>query len=109
MINVYGFKINDDGKYDKDVYATVCGDFYLHGKLEKINGYDLCGIKEIPQEGIHKCNVYIDDNVYKGKLFCWIAPFGTKRKKRGYVMMEGEDGEDYEWALKKYEEKAEWL
>lgn len=107
MINVYGFKINDDGKYDRDTYATSCGDFYLHGELAMINGYDLCGIKEMPQEGIHKCNVYIDGCKYKGNLFCWLAPFADSYRKRGYVVIEGDTA--YEYALSKYKEKAEYL
>lgn len=72
MITVYPFKLNGNGKYDNDKYAALPGEIYLHGLIEEENGYDVCGLKELPEEdGIYNCEVLTDKGVRQAKLFYW--------------------------------------
>ena len=62
-MNIYAFTMSDDGPYNNGDYESCCGDIYLHGKLNKENGYDHCGIFSFPKEdGVYDCNV---------KMFYW--------------------------------------
>ena len=49
-MKVYGFSVNQDGPFeDMKTFDFV----YLHGKLEKLNRFDLCSIDEEPtKDGI---------------------------------------------------------
>ena len=104
VIKVYGFALNGEGKYDNQRYASTAGQFYLHGQLEDLNHYDLCGLNVIPEEGIHDCEVYLHNGEsYKATLFCWINR--EPDRPRGLVVLNS-DTTYYEDAKEKYEKKV---
>lgn len=72
-MNIYAFTMRDDGPYNNGDYESRCGDIYLHGKLDKDNGYDHCGIFSFPDEdGIYDCKVMMPNgDRRKAKLFYW--------------------------------------
>ena len=103
-IKVYGFTITGEGKYDNIHYANFAGQFYLHGKLEDMNYYDLCGLNVIPEEGIHDCEVYLHNGeAYKATLFCWVNR--KVGRPRGLIVLDS-DTTYYEDAKEKYEKKV---
>lgn len=113
MITVYPFKLNGDGKYDNDKYATLAGEIYLHGKLERENGYDLCGLKELPdKDRVYDCEVLMDTRVHKAKLFYWTvqakAYNKTVTKHRGLVVAV-DDSESMLTAQEEFENRSEFL
>lgn len=78
---------------------------YLHGELEKENGFDGCYVTHLPEaDGMYECKVIIDNNAYAGKFYYW-----TKSgKDRGLIVKAG-DIEAEEFAEEKFKERAEFL
>lgn len=126
MLKVYPFKINLDGKYDQwasRFFATSCGDIYLHGKLDNDNGYDLCGLRHLPEgDGVYDCEVMMNDgnDVRQAKLFYWTTNHegviidgngcrhGKWVRRRGLVVQMG-DEEGMQFAQKKFDKRTEFL
>lgn len=63
-----------DNKKYKDYNNTPW--IYLDGELDRINGYDLCYVEEVPtQDGIYDCEVDINGKLYSAKLYYWHSKY----------------------------------
>ena len=74
--------------------------FYLHGEIEKIIGYDLVNCNYCIPLGITDCNV----NNYDCICYSWIRRPG----QCGLICLKS-DIDANEYALKMYNDKAEYL
>lgn len=76
---------------------------YLHGELEKENGFDGCYVTHLPEaDGVYECTVIINENAYAGTFYYW-----TKSgKDRGLIIKAG-DIKAEEFAEEKFKERAE--
>lgn len=78
---------------------------YLHGELEKKNGFDGCYIAHLPEaDGEYECSVIIDNNTYAGRFYYW----NIEGMDRGLIVKAG-DTEAEEFAEKKFKERAKIL
>ena len=93
---------------DDDIPVTY--GIYLHGILEKANGFDMVNIDELPKEdGIYDCSVIIKMVKYVCKLYYWTVPgIRGERVDRGYIVCVT-DTEHFKDAQKKYERRAECI
>lgn len=96
----------------EDEYPAVADGIYLHGKLEKMNQFDLVYIpdKDMPQkEGEFGCEVvlYPTKQHIPAIMFYWTVtePF---RRNRGLIVLP-DDIEAIEYAKKKFEERSNQL
>ena len=91
---------------DDDIPVTE--GIYLHGILERANGFDMVNIDELPKEdGIYDCSVIIKMVKYACKLYYWTVPWiNGKRQDRGYIV-NVTDTEYLKDAQAKYERRAE--
>lgn len=90
----------------KDINSTPW--IWIDGKLERINGYDLCYVEDVPtQEGIYDCEVDINGELYRAKLFYWhsIESNGEYGRWMGYVS-EVNDARSLAWSQLKYDSKS---
>lgn len=89
----------------KDYTFKATPYIYLHGELEKENGFDGCYVTHLPEvDGLYECKVIIDNNAYAGKFYYWIK----SGKDRGLIVKAG-DVEAEEFAEEKFKERAEFL
>ena len=89
----------------KDYTFKATPYIYLHGELEKENGFDGCYITHIPEaDGEYECKVIIDDKAYMGKFYYWFR----RGIDRGLIVKVG-DTEAEKFAEKKFKERAEFL
>lgn len=96
------------------IYAIKCSDskpftdgIYLHGKLEELNGFDLCLADPKPDNeyGVAMCDVIIDDKTYQGKFYYW---HNSIDRLRGLVVAL-DDTEAIEYASLSFEERLEYI
>ena len=104
---------NIGGEFDAKNLTEFANSIYLHGKLETMNGYDLCSfvVGNRPKDDtVIKTKVYIDEcTIVYATLFYWEVRESPKnRYYKGLVVMNG-DEESMEYASKKYWEKAKYL
>ena len=92
--------------YD-NVNIPITYGIYLHGILQKANGFDMVNIDELPKEdGIYDCSVIIKMVKYACKLFYWTVPMNNKERiNRGYIV-NVTDTERLKDAQEKYERRA---
>ena len=113
MITVYPFKLNGNGKYDNDKYATLAGEIYLHGLIAEENGYDMCGLKELPEEdGIYDSEVLTDDGIRQAKLFYWttqLVAYGRSFTHRRGLVVQLDDGENMMTAREEFAARSAFL
>ena len=105
-MKVYGFSVNQDGPFeDMKTFDFV----YLHGKLEKLNHFDLCSIDEEPtRDGIYDVKVeLVDHSIYNTKLFFWHDK--TKYSFQHGLIVEEHDYENLDYAKQKYDERVAGL
>jgi len=89
----------------KDYTFKATPYIYLHGELEKKNGFDGCYIAHLPEaDGEYECNVIIDNNTYVGRFYYW----NIGGMDRGLIVKTG-DTEAEEFAEKKFKERAKIL
>lgn len=99
---VYGVRF--DKEFDE---MKIADGIYLHGQLERINGYDMCsfGSFGVPErEGIYECRTVIDENMYISKLFYWTVTNYERKINRGLVVFIS-DKNGMEEAQKMYDER----
>lgn len=101
------YAIKEDRRYDRDSYA-IFNFCYLHGKLEKKNGFfdlfvmDKDDIAEIKANGkaIHNVVVHFDNEDYEyAKFYFWIALEGKMNCGLVVLLNSETDNKD---AFKKY-------
>lgn len=94
---------------DDDKIPVTYG-IYLHGLLEKKNGFDMVNIDDLPKEdGMYDCIVTIDDVQYTSMLFYWTLPaINGKKLNRGYIVAVG-DVVYMTDAQQKFERRAEYI
>lgn len=105
-MKVYGFSVNQDGPFeDMKTFDFV----YLHGKLEKLNHFDLCSIDEEPtKDGIYDVEVeLVDHSIYNAKLFFWHD--NTNYSFQHGLIVEEHDYENLDYAKQKYDERVAGL
>ena len=115
MIRAIALPLDEDyskKKYRHEKFATCCGEIYLHGELEKRNGFDEVLLKERPDaDGIYDCAVFMGDNgACKAKLYYWVVNYRNSEwiRARGYVVLDSDtNGKAY--AEKKFDERSEYL
>jgi len=95
MIHVQALQ---QGRNDKE--HPVTGYIYLHGELQKENGFDLCHIDQLPEEeGIYDCEVRMINGLIKpAKLYFW----KSKRRNinRGLIVSADHSGDNHYAELK---------
>ena len=92
--------IKDDDKIEP---ATPW--IYLHGAIEKENGFDLVYIPDKPdKDGVYEANILVNDNSVAGVLFYWKAG----KIDRGLVVKKG-DKEFLNDALAKFNKRTPYL
>lgn len=113
MITIYPFKFDGNSEYDNYEYATLAGEIYLHGLIAEENGYDLCGLKELPEEdGIYDCEVLTDRGIRQAKLFYWTVQAKAYDKivtKHRGLVVSVDDNESIILAQKEFENRSEFL
>ena len=113
MITIYPFKLDGNGEYDNDDYATLSVEIYLHGKLEMENGYDLCGLKELPdRDGIYDCEVLTDNGTRQAKLFYWttqLVAYDRSFTQRRGLVVQLDDSENMMTAREEFAARSEFL
>ena len=94
---------------DDDKIPVTYG-IYLHGLLEKKNGFDMVNIDNLPKEdGMYDCIVTIDDVQYTSMLFYWTLPaINGKKLNRGYIVAVGDVAYITD-AQQKFERRAEYI
>ena len=107
---VYGLSVTLE-----DEYPAVADGIYLHGKLEKMNQFDLVYIPkaDMPQkEGEFGCEVvlYPTKQHIPAIMFYWTADIGggAYRRDRGLIVLP-DDTESIEYAKKKFKERSNQL
>ena len=106
---IYGLSVTLE-----DEYPAVADGIYLHGKLEKMNQFDLVYIpnKDMPQkEGEFGCEVviYPTKQHIPAIMFYWTVLIGeTYRRDRGLIVLP-DDTEAIEYAKKKFKERSNQL
>jgi len=105
---IYGQSVNQD-----DPYPSTVPQVYLHGELEKLNGFDLVYIpkEDIPkEEGIYKCKVktWKTKEVVSAILYYWKAKEPLFNNYLGLVCKFGDD-EAMEYAREQYDNKVNHL
>lgn len=97
-MDIYGMSI-DDNDPNHQQWSRV----YLHGQLEDLNGFDLCyTFDQKPVDDTRKSvKVHIGNQHIDGTLFFWNA----KGLSWGLVVA-NDDEEGFQYALKKYNERA---
>lgn len=109
---IYGIDINDE-----DTQPTL--GVYLHGELEKKNGYDLCKVDECESgfyrdkpDGIYPCTVVINGKQYESTMYLWQIPFDCGNRivnqTKGLVVR-NDDTKHMDDAKDKYERKTEYI
>lgn len=93
-----------------DKHTYLFGFVYLHGELEKQNGYDLVSTETLEEQeledGIYDVEVYLHDGKVKpGKLYYWK---NSNNLQRGLIVNPDKE-EDVKFALDNYTKKAEYL
>lgn len=93
---------------DDDKIPVTYG-IYLHGLLEKKNGFDMVNIDDLPKEdGMYDCTVTINDVQYTSMLFYWtLTTISGKKLNRGYIVAVGDVA--YIDAQQKFERRAEYI
>ena len=113
MITVYPFNFNGNGKYDNGKYATLAGEIYLHGLIAEENGYDMCGLKELPEEdGIYNSEVLTDEGTRQAKLFYWttqLVGYGKSFIHRRGLVVQLDDSENMMTAREEFAARSELL
>ena len=105
--SVYLVTVEEDVKVIgvKDYTFKATPYIYLHGELEKENGFDGCYITHLPEtDGEYECKVIIDEKAYAGKFYYWIK----SGLDRGLIVKVG-DTEAEEFAKKKFKERAQFI
>lgn len=101
-MTIYGLTIESNGPWDNkfEDFPFV----YLHGKLNRLNYYDLVEVDELPaEEGIYDVDVILaDKSKFKGKLFFWKNDFPFQHG----LVVEENDTEALEYAQQCYENKV---
>lgn len=94
---------------DDDKIPVTYG-IYLHGLLEKKNGFDMVNIDDLPKEdGMYDCIVTINDVQYTSMLFYWTLPaINGKKLNRGYIVAVGDVAYMAD-AQQKFERRAEYI
>ncbi len=94
---------------DDDEIPVTYG-IYLHGLLEKKNGFDMVNIDDLPKEdGMYDCIVTIDDVQYISMLFYWTLPaINGKKLNRGYIVAVDDVAYIID-AQQKFERRAEYI
>ena len=92
-------------RFDKECDEMKIADgIYLHGKLERINGYDMCSLDIPKREGIYECCTVIGEDMYISKLFYWTVTNYGRKINRGLVVSIS-DKNGLEEAQKMYDER----
>ena len=89
---------------------------YLDGKLEEINGYDICSFvvgNKPEKEGIYNAKVFVDKcTIVYATLFYWITDDGLARNNykqyKGLIVMNGDDV-SMKYVQKKYDERVSFI
>ena len=109
-MKVYAIHNWDEVEYD----GLVTNWIYLHGQLEKDNGYDLCWIPFLGcvppyRTGIFKdFEIEINGEVRKVNIYVW----SSKEDNEGYyglVVYADDDDEANEYAQNAYEERSNYI
>ncbi len=98
----------DDKKY-KDYNNTPW--IYLDGELDRINGYDLCHVEEVPnQDGIYDCEVDINGKLYSAKLYYWHSKYLDGQYSSRYIGYVSEINDTFSNAVAqlKYDTKSDF-
>lgn len=106
---VYGLRI-DFENYVPELEGHSTDYVYLHGKVEKMNGFDLVWVTEMPTEdGIYDCEVRTcnSEELIPCKFFYWTTETPFKRD-RGLIVMLG-DNEHMQDAQAKFDERTPYL
>lgn len=90
---------------------------YLHGKLEKENGYDLCKVDECEsgfyrnkEDGIYPCTVEMTNgNRYEATMYLWQIPLAHNTKQTKALVVRNDDTKSVEDAKTKYENRSIWI
>ena len=78
---------------------------YLHGTLERENGYDLVSIDEVPTyEGIYECMTILKHKYIPSILYFW----RVNGRNRGLVVRKN-DTAFIEDAKEQFDKREEWL
>lgn len=111
-ITVYGMNFEFKNSYinDESIYKNNTDGIYLHGNLERINGFDLVAMDHIPtQKGIYDVNVILKNgNIHKAKLYFWTVLFAKNIRNKGLIC-ELDDTEANKYANVKYNANSEYL
>ena len=104
----YGFDQNFRKHAD---VPGLCGNIYLHGLLEKINGFDLCGSKDaMPSEdGTYPCiAVMCDGEEIESTLYIWHIAIGKDVLPKGLVVALN-DNEGNVYGKRKLKAKPQYI
>ena len=97
---------NIGGEFIANGLTEFANGIYLHGKLETMNGYDICSFllgNRPKDDTMMKAKVYIDEcTIVYATLFYWeVRESPTNRYYKGLVVM-NDDKEALEYAKDKY-------
>jgi len=100
-MDIFGMS-RDDNDHNHNQWSFV----YLHGKLETLNGFDLCYTFDTkPVDDTKKSvRVHIGNQHIYATLFYW----NSKGSVRGLIVAD-DDEEAYQYALQKFNERASIL
>ena len=96
--------------YEDDLHTKIPGWIYLHGDVEKRNGYDIVAMDEIPEEsGIYHCKVIsITGETFDCIFYFWKHINDIFNGHHGLICLP-EDGEANKDAMRKYLNKVQCL
>ena len=110
-MNIYGLDIETNETYEKE---TILLNFvYLHGILEKRNGFDLVGVTKETNNVIESCDfgkfdvniIFPNSEKEQGVLFYWHGKNGIGR---GLIVSEM-DEESMNYAREKFDKRVSVL